>query len=137
MVRVLASKKIRFGLVGLVNTGVDFSILFILARIIGLPVIVANVISTSCSMTVSYLLNKKAVFGNTDKNNKRQVALFVIVTLTGLWGLQSLIIMIVSELLRDMFNSDVILLVAKLLATVASLIWNYILYSRVVFRGSR
>ena len=69
------------------------------------------------------------------KNGIREMLLFVIVTLTGLWGLQTLIIALThNPLTQLMGNTDVALLVAKLLATVASLTWNYLFYSRLVFK---
>lgn len=130
-------EKVRFAMVGSVNTLVDFTILLMLASVIGLPSALANIISTSCALVVSYTLNKKAVFGNTDPHNHRQLAMFIIVTLAGLWGLQTLVIVTVGALLQTIsFTSAESLIVAKAVATVASLIWNYLWYSRVVFRKS-
>lgn len=132
--QTLASHKVRFGLVGVVNTLVDFAILFLLAKLFGVPTVVANVISTSCAVVVSYTLNKKAVFGNTDRTNHRQVIQFVIVTLSGLWILQSAVILGITTSLASAGHSDLVLFVAKLIATAVSLVWNYMWYSRVVFR---
>lgn len=130
----LKSEKIRFGLVGVVNTSVDFALLFLLARIFGVPVLVANMISTLCAVAVSYLLNKKAVFKNADKQGLRSVLLFVAVTLAGLWGLQSLVIAIVTGALGVVGDDALILLIAKIVATITSLVWNYVWYSQVIFR---
>lgn len=132
---ILQSEKIRFGLVGAFNTGVDFGVLFILARLMGVPTLVANVVSTTCALIVSYTLNKKAVFRNTDTRNHRQVLLFVVVTLAGLWGVQSVVIMVSTAMLHGLIaNSGLLLLVTKGIATLFSLVWNYLWYSRVVFR---
>lgn len=132
---ILRSEKIRFGLVGAFNTGVDFGVLFILARLMGVPTLVANVVSTTCALIVSYTLNKKAVFRNTDTRNHRQVLLFVVVTLAGLWGVQSAVIMASTAMLHGLItNSGLLLLVTKGIATLFSLVWNYLWYSRVVFR---
>lgn len=134
--RVVDSKKLRFGLVGAVNTGVDFAILFLLARVFGLPLVAANMISTSFAMVVSYILNKNAVFKNSDKQGLAVFAAFVTVTLIGLWGIQSVVITLVANLLAGFWSADVVLFAAKILATVASLVWNYIWYSRVIFKKS-
>lgn len=132
---ILQSEKIRFGLVGAFNTGVDFGVLFILARLMGVPTLVANVVSTTCALIVSYTLNKKAVFRNTDTRNHRQVLLFVVVTLAGLWGVQSIVITASTAMLHGLItNSGLLLLVTKGIATLFSLVWNYLWYSRVVFR---
>ena len=132
------NEKIRFVLVGVVNTVTDFSILFILASVFGVATIIANVISTSIALGVSYLLNKKAVFRNTDTHNYRQVILFVIVTLSGLWIVQGIIIWATVGMIAVIVHDDkVALFGAKLIATLFSLIWNYLWYSRVVFRQEK
>lgn len=133
--KLVYNEKIRFGLVGALNTLVDFCIFLTLAELAHVETFVANIISTTCAVAISYLLNKKTVFKDTDPSNKRQVALFIIVTLSGLWILQNVIIFIVSSgLSYTLGSSNVItLLVAKLIATVASLVWNYLWYSRVIF----
>ncbi len=135
---LLRSEKVRFGLVGGVNTATDFGILFILVKALGVPVFAANIVSTSVAIGVSYLLNKKAVFGSNDQANKRQITLFIIVTLTGLWIIQTIIIALVSQLFYVSLHTDAhnifVLFVSKVLATAATLVWNYIWYSRVVFK---
>lgn len=132
--RTLKSEKVRFGLVGVVNTSVDFIILFVLARLVGVPTIAANMISTISAVGVSYLLNKKTVFKSDDQQGARMIAVFVIVTLTGLWGLQSIIIIFITTVLSGIGNAEIVLLIAKIIATLASLVWNYVWYSRVIFR---
>ncbi len=129
------SEKIRFIGVGFINTAIDFLVLFVLASILHVPALIANIISTSCALAASYLLNKKAVFKDTDSHNTRQIILFVTVTLTGLWIIQGIVIAIISPLLVSMASIDapVALLVSKCIATLFSLSWNYIWYSRVVF----
>jgi putative flippase GtrA len=135
---LLRSEKVRFGLVGGVNTATDFSVLFILVKALGVPVFAANIVSTSVAIGVSYLLNKKAVFGNDGQASKRQVALFIIVTLMGLWVIQTIIIALVSQLFYMSLHMDahniLVLFVSKALATAVTLVWNYLWYSRVVFK---
>lgn len=133
--RIFGSEKIRFGAVGSINTAIDFVLLFLFSVVIGIPTIIANIGSTSCALTVSYLLNKKAVFRNTDSHNHRQVILFLVVTLAGLWIVQGVVIAISSPLLQMIgLNDATVLLLAKLIATAFTLVWNYLWYSRVVFR---
>ena len=52
---------IKFALVGLLNTGVDVAIFFLLTWI-GTPYVAAQVISYSCGAANSYLLNKLWTF---------------------------------------------------------------------------
>ena len=82
-----------------------------------------------------FFANKKFTFRSTTKKIYRQIILFVIVTLFGLWVLQTIVISVAYPLLQSLEVTDEIaLLIAKLIATVVSLIWNYLLYSRVVFK---
>ncbi len=133
--QIFSSEKIRFGAVGVVNTAVDFTVLFVLAMLFGLPSVIANIGSTSVALTVSYLLNKRAVFKNTDTRRLRQVMMFLIVTLTGLWLVQGVVIALATEVLRSAgIAAAASLLIAKIIASGFSLVWNYLWYSRVVFK---
>lgn len=127
--------KLRFAIVGGVNTALDFSILFILTMLFNIPKELANFISTSVSFLFSFFANKKYTFKSTSKNLKRQFLLFTAVTLFGLWVIQTIIITAITPVFTNLgINKSAALLISKLIATAASLIWNYTLYSRVVFK---
>ncbi len=127
--------KLRFTIVGSINTVIDFSILFTLTMFLNIPKELANFISTSVSFLFSFFANKKYTFKSTSKNLKRQFILFTIVTLFGLWVIQTIIIAATTPVFTNLdINKPAALLISKLIATAASLIWNYTLYSRVVFK---
>lgn len=124
----------RFGAVGVFNTALDFGLLFIL-KVIGLPVELANIGSTSIAFVFSFFANKKYTFKTSGTNVVREMVLFVIITLFGLWVLQTLVITLTLPWLTDLTGqSNLALLIAKLLATVVSMTWNYVLYTLVVFK---
>lgn len=128
------AEKLRFGLVGAANTVIDIGMLFILTSI-GLPAIFANIVSTSTAFTFSFFANKKYTFRSTGANLKREVFLFTIVTLFGLWVLQTAVLQLMTlTLSKSGLPSNFILFIAKLCAVAVSLVWNYTLYSRVVFK---
>lgn len=130
------SQLIRFGLIGVINTVLDFGLLFIL-KSIGLMATTANIFSTSIAFVFSFFANKKYTFRSSGTNIVREMILFVAVTLFGLWVLQTGVIWLVlphlSKLLR---SSEMGLLVTKLIATAVSMTWNYILYDKLVFKKS-
>lgn len=135
MSHVLKNKQrlLRFGLVGGGNTVLDFGLLFIL-KSAGLPVIPANIISSTAAFVLSFVLNKNYTFNAKTGTLLKQMILFAIVTLFGLWVLQSLVISLTLPIAIQLSNDQSIaLFVAKLAATGVSLVWNYILYSLVVF----
>ena len=127
--------KLRFTIVGSINTVIDFSILFTLTTLFNVPKELANFISTFVAFLFSFFANKKYTFKSTSKNLKRQFLLFTVVTLFGLWVIQTIIIAAITPVFTNLgVNKPVDLLISKLIATVASLIWNYTLYSKVVFK---
>jgi putative flippase GtrA len=59
----------------------------------------------------------------------------MVVTLFGLWILQPIVITLATTATTPLALSEpVVLMVAKLLATIVSLVWNYLMYSRFVFK---
>lgn len=140
---MLQNKFVRFCLVGIVNTLVDVSI-FLALRSAGLHVVVANIISTSVGLAVSLLLNYHFTFKATQSLTPFKIALYIGVTLIGLWALQPVIITAVlhvdqawhiTALVSDRLGHASLLAntFAKLCSIVVTLIWNYLWYSRVVF----
>lgn len=128
------SQLIRFGLVGGVNTALDFGLLFAL-KSIGLTAMMANVFSTSIAFVFSFFANKKYTFKSSGTNIVREMILFVVVTLSGLWVLQTGVIWLALPHLSKLLGSpEVGLLVTKLIATAVSMTWNYILYDKLVFK---
>ena len=126
--------KLRFAVVGGANTALDFILLFLFVNL-GIDKIIANYFSTGIALIFSFFANKSFAFKNKSSNAKKQFALFLVVTIAGLWVLQPIIIWAVTTVLAQyVTNESVLLFVAKLIATVGSLIWNYLLYSRLVFK---
>jgi len=126
--------KLRFAIVGGANTALDFILLFLFVNL-GVDKILANYFSTGASLVFSFFANKSFTFKNKTGNAKKQFAAFLLVTISGLWVLQPIIIWVVTSALESHISNDsVLLFVAKLIATVGSLIWNYLLYSRLVFK---
>ena len=128
-----SKQKAKFILVGGANTTIDFGVLFLL-KALGLPAIPANIISTSCAFVFSFFANRKYTFKSHETTNvKRELLLFVVITLFGLWVLQAIVIKCTTAVLAGYLPDATALFIAKILATTVSLTWNYIMYSRVVF----
>lgn len=123
-------EKLRFGFVGVINTLVDFGLLFTL-RYLGLPSVTANFVSTSVAFILSFGLNKNVVFRAKGSDIRREVTLFILTTLFGLWVLQTIVITVVDHVAPA---SSISLFVGKVLATIVTICWNYVMYSRVVFK---
>lgn len=124
---------LRFGLVGTVNTIIDFTLLFILQSA-GISIILSNICSTSAAFCFSYSANKKYTFRSTESINRREVLLFLAVTLSGLWIIQTLVLWVTLPLIAmSGLDPSSCLAIGKVTATTFSLSWNFILYKKIVF----
>ena len=138
----------KFGIVGVLNTLIDFTIYNVLSSKVGLTLVQSNIVSTTFAMCFSFLANKHIVFKNEKGSSAKQVVLFFAVTAFGLYVLQTGTI----KLLTDVWLAPVALGLAaahslgitghdqflikntaKAIATLVSLTWNYIMYKKVVF----
>ena len=130
------SQEFWFAIIGGLNTILDFVILFGLTSL-GISSLIANIFSTGITFINSFSLNKKITFKSVSKSKEelvREMALFIIVTLFGLWVIQGVIIFLTLPFFESILkNPKISLLISKLIATVFSLIWNFILYKKVVF----
>lgn len=138
---LVSAALLRFVLVGTINTAVDVVIYTVLVQV-GTALVPANLISTTCGLVVSFVLNRSFVFraGGAAplKERLRQVLLFVVTTGFGLWVLQPLLILLVTSLLVGTpIHGLALVLIPKLAATCVTLVWNYLLYSLLVFTRTR
>lgn len=135
--RLVRNKKRfgRFALVGAASTTIDFGILLLL-KSLGLPAVTANICSTAMAFIFSFTANKKFTFKATDTNVIKEIVLYVLLTLIGLWGFQSAIIHLTLEPATTILGGreTLGLIASKFLATGVSMMWNYFCYSRIVFK---
>jgi putative flippase GtrA len=141
----------KFGIVGILNTVLDFAIYNILHFGAGFGLIPANIISTTCAMAFSFVANKRLVFKHRHGSMARQAGIFFAVTAFGLYVLQNGTITLLTEVwpwplhlmvqighfigLQAIFPDVVVVNNgAKAIATLVSLTWNYVLYKKVVFK---
>jgi len=127
------AEKLRFIIVGGLNTAIDFIILFFLVAL-GLPAVGSNFISTTIALMFSFVANKSFTFKDTGKNSKSKFAYFLSITLFGLWIIQPILITTTAYIIGNLGIPDsIVLFIGKIIATIATLIWNYLLYRKFVF----
>ena len=120
------NKFVKFGLVGVLNTLINW-IIFALLNFIGVYYIVANVIAYVIATANSYIWNSKWVFKYNGKNKKERTAKFVILNLIGL-GLNTGILYLLVDMVG--FNK----LIALVITTGIVMIINYIVNKLWVFK---
>ncbi len=144
MTTFFSKNIVMFGFVGIINTAVDVC-LFVLLVGSGVPLVLANIISTSVALSFSFKLNFKYVFGGREKITSRTIYTFLAVTLTGLWVLQPIVVYtalftieqlsFVHELLGLVVNRPQSFdsTLAKLASVPITMLWNFLWYRGVVF----
>lgn len=122
----------RYGAVSTLSTSLDLG-LYAALTALDLPPIIANFPATALGFAVSFFINRSYTFDSTNQNVTRQIILFTIVTLFGLWVIQPAIIYVFEHIYQDTITWT-ITIIAKLIAMPVTMLYNYLLYSRVVFR---
>lgn len=138
--KFINKKTLSFGAVGVFNTLVDYGIFNVLVLIVGARPFVANFISTSIALSISYFLNKRFVFKHAGTFDIKSATLFLGFTAFGLWIIQgiglSLMIHIVQNNAPDLYLNHEFIVVnaAKLISSIGSILWNYLTYNHFVFK---
>jgi len=129
----LMRRILRFVFVGGINTLIDVGVFNLLILIFGFVgnvwLAIFNTISVSCAIINSYFMNRKWTFQNKNKPNGFEFFNFVGISAVGClintgivyFGLFLLPLFGISELLG--------VNVLKIVATIGSMLWNYIGYS--------
>lgn len=126
MIEVKHQELAKFILVGVVNTVSDFLLFLLLANVIGIQPVVANVISVGICMCISFVLNMKYVWKS--KRAVRETApRFFAVTIFSGWVVQGVIIWVFTLL----GESWIINMVAKMAAIGVGMTINFLAYSMI------
>jgi putative flippase GtrA len=126
--RAILLKAVSFGLVGLVNLTIDFSVFSIGYFYFGLPIIAANVIAWIAGVTNSYVLNSRITFA-AESGGKLRVKDYLAFALSQAGGLvaNTATVFIASYFMP--------VLVGKVLAIGTGFLVNFSLSHFVVFRA--
>ncbi len=121
------SRLIKFIISGGTAAVVEYG-LFALFNALGVPLVIANTLSFIGGLLVSFSLNRTWVFLSKERA-RRQFGLYVLLALINLVIGNTIIF-----LLHDGFG--VYALVAKLIVMVLIASWNYLIFSRFIFKPS-
>lgn len=125
----------KFGVVGIINTIIDFVLLNLLVAVVGWPILWANTISFSAAVTNSYFINKYWTFRNHEPAHLRQFSTFVLISIVGL-VLSNLLVHYGTQLLGD-YDFGLTFVwqynIAKAVSAVIVLAWNFLASKYLVF----
>ena len=114
----LINQILKFGVVGGIAFVIDYGILFLLAKVIGLNELISAAISFIISLTFNYFLSTKWVF-EAKKQTPKEVIIFVLLSVVGL-GINEVLIYLGTKKL----GLDV--MIVKLFATAIVMVYNFI-----------
>lgn len=127
-VQLAANKDVghflKFAVVGVSGTVVDFVVLTLLVKAFGMPLIIANTISYSVGVVNNFLLNRFWTFSESrSKPVVTQFIQFAIINVIALI-LSDLIVAGLEGILRPTLQGNAYL-AAKLVATILVFFWNF------------
>jgi len=134
---VILRKAISFGLIGVVNTGVDFGVFMFGVKVLGLALIPANVLSWLIAISGSYVMNSYITFAAESgrRLTRRDYATFVASGVAGAIANTATLVVAASLLQSIIPGANVP--IAKLLAIGVSFVVNFSMSHFVVFRPRR
>lgn len=119
---------LRFFVVGVINTGIDFSIYVALTRLLNVPFVFATIISVTIATILAYLFHKNLTFRNTDPHTTSKVVKFFIVSFIGLC-LNAGIVFFGTHIL------DIYDIYVKISATGVVMFWSFFMHKFWTFRA--
>ena len=109
---------IVYGMVALIPTAVDFSLLYFLTEFVGIYYMSSLVIAFTIALFVSYVAQKKLTFRNGCRKYTPQFSVFCLVSLMGL-AINALIVFSAVEYFNFWY------IYGKILATATVFVWNF------------
>lgn len=135
----------RYSIVGFVATSIDYGLLNTLTHIVGLPLIMSNIVSTSVSSIFSYILNRKVVFKDKAHGEVKTLLLYFASVAIGIFVLQSAVLYVLGNGvlqavydhfgIHDALNDLLATNTAKVIAGFGTMAWNFLVQRRFVFES--
>ncbi|HCS93869.1 MAG TPA: GtrA family protein [Bavariicoccus seileri] len=115
----LIEQLMKFGVVGVIASLIDFGVLYVLTEYLGINYLVSSTISFLASVIFNYILSVKWVFVTAKTNKTKELLLFTILSAVGL---------VINNLLMWVFveKAGVYYMLAKVIATVVVMLYNFI-----------
>ena len=116
----LVTQFLKFGVVGVIATGIDFGIMIFLTEVFGVDPVISSGISFCTSTVFNYLASMRFVFKHREGLSKRrEFIIFVVLSLIGL-GLNQLIMWGGTTALGERWY-----VLVKVAATCIVMLWNF------------
>lgn len=116
----LIEQIVKFGLVGVICTAIDFGIMIFLTEIMDINYLISSGISFVTSMVINYLLSSRYVFcGKKDESKLIEFVIFSVLSVAGL-GINQLLMWVCVD------KAGLPYVLAKVGATAIVMLYNFI-----------
>lgn len=119
---------LRYNIVGILNTVVDYMVFTILTKIAGVVYLIANPLAYGCGLINSYILNSKWTFREQSRHSAKQTTAFVAINLLAM-GISTAMMWVMQH--SGVIHDE---LVCKLVTAPVTLAINFIGNKLLVFR---
>lgn len=119
----LIEQILKFGVVGIIATVIDFGVLYILSQPLGMDPVISAGISFCVSLVFNYVASMRYVFTHReDMSRSREFVIFLVLSLIGLAINEAIMAAGVAVL----GNSALAVMGTKVLATAIVMVWNFV-----------
>ena len=119
----LIEQILKFGVVGIIATVIDFGVLYILSQPLGMDPVVSAGISFCVSLVFNYVASMRYVFTHReDMSRSREFVIFLVLSLIGLAINEAIMAAGVAVL----GSSALAVMGTKVLATAIVMVWNFV-----------
>lgn len=116
----LFEQVMKFGIVGVLATLLDFIILFILTEILNMYYLASSCISFVLSLLFNYFASMKYVFsGKEGMSRRREFAIFILLSIIGL-GINQFGMWVMVNVLHVFY------MLSKVFVTAIVMVWNFV-----------
>lgn len=119
----LIEQILKFGVVGIIATVIDFGVLYVLSQPLGLDPVISAGISFCVSLVFNYVASMRYVFTHREgMSRSREFVIFLVLSLIGLAINEAIMAAGVAVL----GNSALAVMGTKVLATAIVMVWNFV-----------
>lgn len=119
----LIEQILKFGVVGIIATVIDFGVLYVLSQPLGMDPVISAGISFCVSLVFNYVASMRYVFTHReDMSRSREFVIFLVLSLIGLAINEAIMAAGVAVL----GSSALAVMGTKVLATTIVMVWNFV-----------
>lgn len=119
----LIEQILKFGVVGIIATVIDFGVLYVLSQPLGMDPVISAGISFCVSLVFNYVASMRYVFTHReDMSRSREFVIFLVLSIIGLAINEAIMAAGVAVL----GNSALAVMGTKVLATAIVMVWNFV-----------